>query len=56
MAPLDVSSDLSTVLSELGVQVVLGSDTTFGIVRGRFVQEDAWGQDFFDRMFAKGGA
>jgi hypothetical protein len=27
-----------------------------GIVRGRFVHEDAWGQDFFDRMFAKGGA
>ena len=39
MAPLDVSSDLSTVLSEQGVQVVLGSDTTFGIVRGPDVPE-----------------
>lgn len=34
MAPLNASSDLAAVLSEQGVQVVLGPDTTFGIVRG----------------------
>ena len=33
MAPLDTSSDFAAVLSETGEQVVLGSDTTFGIVR-----------------------
>lgn len=33
MAPLDPSSDLDAILAEAGEQVVLGPDTTFGIVR-----------------------
>src|SRR5512138_1255710 len=33
MAPLDISSDLDAILAEAGEVVVLGPDTTHGIVR-----------------------
>lgn len=39
MAPLDVSSDLNAILAEAGEPVVLGPDTTFGIVRRPDVSE-----------------